>query len=288
MLAVVTVSLLQRSSSTLTPLYSELVPLQHQPMLLDKPNQTFTTLNPELYAHPFEAIILISLSLAFEYRNSVRWQCVDPPPSSTVTTTSYCPNYHFPTVAWPTSHNPLIFESSLSLPCRTTKGRQAWHWPIIHLPKCSNLATQSSLLPQCFNRKHEHSPNSEATMIESWNLSRLLSQWCILSALAPPSVRLSVWYVRMHQPMFYIWWFILQPFPPAKAIFTGIAILLSVWSLFISDILIVMTCERIRQSRTSAPIMTLSLSCSKWLNTLCPASIFILEPHWQGLSLRSS
>ena len=194
-----------------------------------------------------------------------------------MTTTSCLPNCHFPTVAWATSHNPLVFESSSSLPCRTTKGRQARHWPIIRLLKHSNLATWSSLLPQCFNRKHEHLPNSEAAMTESSNLSRLSSQWCILSALALPLVRLSVWYVGMRQPMFYIWWFILQPFPPAKAIFTGIAILLSVWFLFISDILIVMTCEHFRWLRTLAPIMTLSSSCSNRSNTLYPTLISIPE-----------
>ena len=38
-------------SNTLVELV--LVPHSIAPVLLDKPNQTFTTLNPELYAHPF-------------------------------------------------------------------------------------------------------------------------------------------------------------------------------------------------------------------------------------------
>jgi len=49
------------------------------------------------------------------------------------------------------------------------------------------------------------SPNSEAAMAESSNLSRVSFQCCMLSPLAPPSVKLwLVWYIGRRRQIFYI------------------------------------------------------------------------------------
>src|SRR5260221_11185523 len=53
-----------------------------------------------------------------------------------------------------------------------------------------------------------------------------------------------------------------QPFPPAKVIFAGFAILLAVRSFLLSYVYILVTCKCVRRSRTSAPAMMLSSICS--------------------------
>jgi len=133
----------------------------HHARAIDKSNQTFPTLNPGLYAHPFEAI---SLRLASEYRKGDGSALILAPSCYHHVVLS---DNRFSLVIWPISHNPLVFEYSSSLPCRTIKSRRARHWPATHSPKNSRIATRPSLLPHCFKSKHEHSPNSEGVMAKS-------------------------------------------------------------------------------------------------------------------------
>jgi hypothetical protein len=80
-------------------------------------------------------------------------------------------NNRFPTATWVTNYNPLVFKSSSSLPCRTTKSRRARLWLATHSPTSSKIASQSSPLLPYLKSRRGRSVNSEEAIIESLNRS---------------------------------------------------------------------------------------------------------------------
>lgn len=69
-------------------------------------------------------------------------------------------------IIWMISHKHPVFDSSLNLPCRNTKRRQARDWPATHSLRNSDIVTRSSPSSPCFKSKQEHSANSEVAMAE--------------------------------------------------------------------------------------------------------------------------